>query len=208
VDPLEAADRFGPDPLRLYLIREIIHGQDGDFSWERFETRYNADLANNLGNLVNRITAMASRYCEGALAPPAGPPGPLVSAAKVALATYEHSMERLALQDGAAAAYRLIDTTNEFINQTAPWALAKDPEQTDRLSQVLYEVAEAVRISAILLLPIMPSSCEEILRRLGNTKAGSDIRLVPDASWGNAGELHLRKGPALWPRIGSETVPA
>jgi methionyl-tRNA synthetase len=117
-------------------------------------------------------------------------------------------MERLALQEGAAAAYGLVDATNEFINQTAPWALAKDPEQEDRLNHVLYDVAQAVRIAAILLLPVMPSSCEEIMSRLGINKVGTDIRLDPDATWESAGEIHLRKGPALWPRIGSETMPA
>jgi methionyl-tRNA synthetase len=113
-------------------------------------------------------------------------------------------MEGLALQDGAAAAYRLIDATNEFINENAPWALAKDPAQADRLSAILFDMTEAVRISAILLLPVMPSSCEEILRRVGMSKTGTDVRLDPDATWGSAGELTVQKGSAIWPRIESD----
>jgi methionyl-tRNA synthetase len=201
VDPLDAADRFGPDPLRLYLAREITYGQDGDFSWERFEGRYNSDLANNLGNLVSRTTSMVSKYGQGTAAPSGGNAGRLPAVAEVAVSEYRKAMERLALQDGAAAAYRLIDATNEFINETAPWAMAKDPAQSDRLSQVLFDMTEAVRIAAILLLPVMPASCGEILRRLGMTKSAVATRLDPDAIWGGTGEIQVQKGPALWPRL-------
>jgi methionyl-tRNA synthetase len=201
VDPLDAAERFGPDPLRLYLVREITHGQDGDFSWERFEGRYNADLANNLGNLVSRTTSMVSKYRQGTAATSGGDASRLSAVAEEAVSDYRNAMERLALQEGAAAAYRLIDATNEFINETAPWVLAKDDSQSDRLSQVLFDMTEAVRIAAILLLPVMPSSGEEILRRLGAAKSAADIRLDPDAKWGGAGEIHVQKGPALWPRL-------
>ena len=201
VDPLDAADRFGPDPLRLYLVREITYGQDGDFSWERFEGRYNADLANNLGNLVNRTTSMVKRYRQGTIAPSGAASSRLPALAEEAVALYRQSMEQLALQDAAAAAYRLIDATNEFINENAPWALAKDPAQSDRLSTILFDMTEAVRIAAILLLPVMPSSCEEILTRVGMSTRGDDIRLDTDATWGDAGELTVQLGPAIWPRI-------
>ena len=160
------ADRLGADPLRLYLVKEIAFGGDGDFSWERFDERYNADLANNLGNLVSRVASMAERYRGGRLTP-AGAPGRLAARRGDSVAAYRRAMERFALHDGAAAAYRLIDAANEFIAETEPWALAKDPEQADRLTQVLFDVAEAIRIAAVLLLPIMPSSAAEILRRVG-----------------------------------------
>jgi methionyl-tRNA synthetase len=185
----------------MYLVREITFGQDGDFSWERFEGRYNSDLANNLGNLVNRTTSMVSKYRQGTIAPSGGVSSRLPAIAEEAVSQYRESMERLALQDGAAAAYRLIDTTNEFINENAPWALAKDPTQADRLSAILFDMTEAVRIAAILLLPVMPSSCEEILRRVGMSKTGTDVRLDPDADWGSAGELTVQQGSAIWPRI-------
>ena len=201
VDPLDAADRFGPDPLRLYLVREISYGQDGDFSWERFETRYNADLANNLGNLLSRITAMAQKYREGVLKDSRGPAGRLAEVATQAARDYRKSMEVFALQDGAAAAFRLIDATNEFITETAPWALAKDPSQEDKLSGVLFESAEALRVAALLLYPVMPGSCLEILKRLGATKPARELRLDVDAAWGSAGKLTTQKGDPLWPRL-------
>ncbi|MGH9459898.1 MAG: methionine--tRNA ligase [Vicinamibacteria bacterium] len=204
VDPLDAAERFGPDPLRLYLVREIAYGQDGDFSWERFETRYNADLANNLGNLVSRITTMAHKYREGELVGGAGSPGRLAEIAKEAATDYRKAMQAFALQDAAAASFRLIDATNEFITETAPWTLAKEPAAGDRLTEVLFEAGEALRIAVLLLYPIMPSSCTEILRRIGVTKPASELRLPSDAAWGSAGRLVTRKGEPFWPRLEAE----
>ncbi len=200
VDPLEAASKFGPDPLRLYLVREFAYGQDGDFSWERFEERYNADLANNLGNLVSRIATMADKYCQGRLPQPSAPAGRLAQASEAAVASYQSAMDRFALQDGMAAAYGLIDAANLFITETEPWKLAKDEANAAQVSQILYEVAEALRIAAILLLPAMPSSATEILRRVGSTKSGLGHRL-DDAVWNGAGDRVTIKADAMWPRI-------
>lgn len=200
VDPLDAASKFGPDPLRLFLVREFAYGQDGDFSWDRFEDRYNADLANNLGNLVSRIATMADKYAGGRLAAPAGTPGRLAAAAEAAVTSYRDAMDRFALQSGVDAAFSLVDATNLFITETEPWKLAKDAANTDRVAQILYEVAEALRIAAILLLPVMPCSAGEILRRVGSPKAAGDHRL-DDARWNAAGDRMAVKADALWPRI-------
>ena len=154
VDPLEAADRFGPDPLRLYLAKEIPYGGDGDFTWERFEEKYNADLANNLGNLVNRVASMTERYQQGRITAAGG--GALAGIAAESVSAYRKSMDVHALHEGAAAAFRLISAANNYIAETQPWALAKDPAQADRLNGVLADTAEAVRIAATLLSPIMP----------------------------------------------------
>jgi methionyl-tRNA synthetase len=200
VDPLEAASKFGPDPLRLYLVREFAYGQDGDFSWERFEERYNADLANNLGNLVSRVATMADKY-GGRLAQPAAPAGRLADAAEQAVTTYRRAMDAYALQGGADAAISLVTAANLYITETEPWKLASDPAQAGRVAHVLYEVAEAVRVAAILLLPIMPRSAAEILSRVGAPKPAADHRL-DDAAWHAGGDRQTRKGDSLWPRIG------
>ena len=200
VDPLAAAQRFGPDPLRLYLVKEISFGSDGDFSWERYEDRYNVDLANNLGNLVSRTAAMAEKYRGGRLAPGAGSDGRLPALATEAVEAYRRAMDAFELEAGAAAAFRIVDGANEYIAGTEPWVLARDAAQADRLSQVLFDVAEAVRVAAVLLLPIMPGSAAEILRRVGEQTPRGQVRLE-HAGWRAAGERQILKGDPLWPRI-------
>ena len=200
VDPLDAAKRFGPDPLRLYLTKEVPYGADGDFTWERFEEKYNADLANNLGNLVNRVASMSERYRQGRLPAASGAGGALAAAADAALTSYREAMERLALHDATAAAFRLISATNEFVASQQPWALAKDPTKADHLTGVLSDAAEAVRIAGVLLLPVMPKSAAEILHRMGDHRPVVDIRLE-DARWRTAVDKQILNTGALWPRI-------
>jgi methionyl-tRNA synthetase len=198
VDPMEAAAKFGPDAIRLYLTKEITYGSDGDFTWERFEERYNVDLANNLGNLVSRVVSMADKYRGGRLAP-AGDGGPLATVAGAALQRYRRAMDGLALHEGVAAAYELVDAANGFIADSAPWKLAKDSAAHARLDAVLFEAAEAVRIAAVLLRPVMPSSSDEILRRIVAPATGAAVTL-DHAGWESGGERATQQGPPLWPR--------
>jgi methionyl-tRNA synthetase len=200
LDPLEAADRFGPDPLRLYLMKEIVFGSDGDFTWDRFEEKYNVDLANNLGNLVNRVTAMAERYRGGSLR--AGRTnGRLQGLRADAVRNYVAAMDRLALDIGCREVFRLVDATNEFIASSEPWALAKQGREDD-LDGVLSEAAEAVRTIAVLLSPMMPASSEEILRRIGASVSTVDrLRLSDEDPTRHLGERRVHRGDVLWPRI-------
>jgi methionyl-tRNA synthetase len=207
LDPIDVARKFGPDPLRLYLVKEIPYGQDGDFSWERFEERYNVDLANNLGNLVNRLAAMVDRYRQGHLPAPAGEPGRLAGVAADVVKRYRAAMDGFALHEGAFAAFGLVDAANEYIAETEPWTLAKQG-QHDRLTQVLSDVVEAVRIAAVLLLPVMPRSSAEILRRVGETRSPDTLRLDVDAAWSGPRERVVTKADPLWPRLeGNKEIP-
>jgi methionyl-tRNA synthetase len=141
---------------------------------------------------------MAEKYRGSRLAPAAAP-GRLAGVATQALADYRRGMDAFALEQGAASAFRIIDAANEYIAETEPWKLDKDEASAGRLSQVLFDVAEAVRVAGILLLPIMPASAAEILRRVGETTPAESIRLE-NAAWRNQGERVIHKGNALWPR--------
>jgi len=200
LDPSDVAAKFGPDPLRLYLVKEISYGGDGDFTWERYEERYNVDLANNLGNLVSRVTAMAHQYRQGRLTPTGDTSTRLRDLSNEVADAYRRAMDQLALHEAANVAFRLIDATNLHLAETAPWRLAKDPAQADRLTQVLFDAAEAIRLAGVLLTPIMPASCTEIRRRVGDTTALQDVRLDRDGRWRPDGARELVKAAALWPR--------
>jgi methionyl-tRNA synthetase len=201
LDPLDAASRFGPDPLRLYLVKEIVFGSDGDFTWDRFEEKYNVDLANNLGNLVSRITAMADRYRGGRLVGPGTRPERLVATVTAQVATYRTAMDALALDAGCAAAFRVVDASNEFIAASEPWVLARDEARARELDGVLWSAAEGLRVAATLLAPVMPGSIAKILDRLGLAGSAASLRLPQDAEWQADGERRTRKADSLWPRL-------
>ncbi len=201
LDPLEAADRFGPDPLRLYLMKEIVFGSDGDFTWDRFEEKYNVDLANNLGNLVSRIAAMSDRYRHGHLrgVPVADRLGSVLENRATA---YRAAMDRLALDAGAQAAFDVVDATNEYIAASEPWVLARSEDGQAQLDQVLWSSAEALRSAAVMLWPVMPGSATEILKRLSvDADEAARPSFARDLPWRTSGSRSLRKGDALWPRL-------
>jgi methionyl-tRNA synthetase len=200
LDPLEVAARLGPDPLRLYLAKEIVYGSDGDFTWDRFEEKYNVDLANNLGNLVHRVTAMADRYRRGQLVA-AGGADRLPDAIERSVAAYRAAMDRLALDEACQHAFRLIDATNEHITTSEPWVLAREGREA-ALDGVLWQAAEALRVAAVLLTPVIPASAARILERLGAAPTPSEpLRLDLHGRLASSGRRQLTHGEALWPRL-------
>src|SRR5262249_40068610 len=140
---------------------------------------------NNLGNLVNRITTMAEKYGASRLAPSPLGPGRLAALATDTVSAYRAAVDRFALHEGAAATVRLVDATNEYLAESQPWVLARDPQHMDRLSQVLFDAAEALRIATVLLSPVIPTASAEILRRLGEAEriGASPLLLSRDAVW-------------------------
>jgi methionyl-tRNA synthetase len=199
VDPLDVVKKFGPDPLRLYLTKEIVFGNDGDFSWDRFEEKYNADLANNLGNLVNRVTAMADRYRQGRLrAMPAAPA--LAAAAAEAEERWRTAFESLALEEACATTFQFVDRINEYIASSAPWKLAKEGA-ADALDTVLWNASEALRLAAVLLWPVMPAASDEIRRRVGDEPTGAHPLWAEHGRWRSEGARVVVSGAALWPRL-------
>jgi len=200
VDPLDAVERFGPDPLRLYLTKEIVFGDDGEFTWDRFEEKYNADLANNLGNLVNRVTSMAERYRGSVLRAPAGSDAGVYSEqARAAVDRYAaDGMDQYKLHAAAAEAMAVVDVGNKIIAEGEPWKLAKTGS-TAELDKVLWNASEALRLAAVLLTPFMPASCEEILARLGERPRGPVT--WADTAWRRQGERSVQNKGAMWPRL-------
>jgi len=197
IDPLAAVEKFGPDPLRLYLVKEIVFGNDGDFSWDRFEEKYNADLANNLGNLVSRLTSMVARYREGHLTATVAEPA-LVEAFTMVDTTWRDAHSRLALDEACSAVFRWIDRLNEYIATSAPWHLAKAGDQA-ALDRVLWNATEGLRLAAVMLSPVMPTSSANILTRLG--EAPDTLTWTTAREWRTTGDRQVIVQDALWPRL-------
>lgn len=160
-----AIARHGPEALRYYLLADVPWNGDGDFSWERFDERYTADLANNVGNLVNRALSMIERYRAGVV--PAAGHTTLDSSIATALVRYRAAMDDNLLHHGAAAALELSSAANGFIEERAPWGQAKDPARAQELDDTLGALARGLIAVATLLSPFVPVRTQEIARRFG-----------------------------------------
>jgi methionyl-tRNA synthetase len=203
IHPFELIDQFGVDSYRYYFMREIQFGQDGSFSWESMVERYNADLANGLGNLASRVLAMLDSYFGGEI-PPGDPAhaGRLPALVPDVAERYDRAMEEFALSPALTAVWEIVGDANKYLVEREPWALAKAPDRRDELAAVLYASAEALRALAVLIFPIMPGSAANLWEQLGVNDSLEAQRLPEAARWGLLEPgTKTRRGDALFPRL-------
>jgi methionyl-tRNA synthetase len=195
VDPVAVIDEWGADAFRFYVLRELGVGPDGNWTDAGFKARYSAELANGLGNLVNRSLSMLKRYRNGAVPPVSDELA--AEAAKVGAET-RALLEQNQLQDALLSIWSLVTRANQYVDHTAPFKLAKDPSKARRLDEVLYNLAEVCRILAALLWPFLPGTASRIYAQLG--LPGAPDRFAA-ATWGGLPAGHLIGSPApLFPR--------
>ena len=203
IAPSDLIAEFGADGFRYHFMVDQKFGPDGDFSYEAMVQRYNADLANNFGNLANRVLNMAVNYCGGVV-PERRADGPLVDAAGSAFDGLQQAMGRLDFSAGFGAVWELIRATNAFIEERQPWALQKAGDQ-EAVEAVLGDCLEVLRIVALLASPLIPNASAELWRRLGLDGKPSDQPLQHAAKWGLLPSgSKLEKGEPLFPRREAE----
>ena len=206
IAPQDVIDLLGVEGYRYYFMTDVIHGEDSAISFERMEQVYNADLANSWGNLVSRSLNMSAKYFDGKTPEtPAGwaeRDGVLRGAAE---GIYDRYFERMAAFDYSGAkdvVMGLVHAANHFIEDSAPWAVAKEPARADELAAIIRDLLESIRICAHLLAPFMPETSAEVLRRMSleGEAATDDLRAA--CAWGGlAGGVAVTKGDALFPRL-------
>src|SRR5438093_10329461 len=196
ISPAELVDEYGLDPVRYHLLREVAFGNDGEFSFEGLTARYNADLANNFGNLLSRVATVVDKKCGG-VGPPPQSGSPLATVAAEVYRDAADAWSRFAPHDALDATWRLIRETNAYLETNEPWKAEPGPG----VDAVMGDALEALRIVAVLASPAVPAACREVWRRIGLPGSPADQRVPEAATWGGyPGDLPVEKGPPLSPR--------
>ena len=195
IDPVDIANQYSNDVLRFFLLREIRFGEDGDFSEARLAERYTADLANELGNLVNRVLAMTEKYFDGKV------PETSDSILKTEWVDYHKALEELRFHDAIDIAWGLMRASNQYIEQMKPWALAKEDET--KLKEVMYNLLETLRHIGLMALPFMPDSAEKLFDQLQiPLNKIHETSVETQQAWGGLKPGHtIKKGDPLFPRL-------
>ena len=205
IDPIGLIDEFGADAIRYFLLREINLGQDGNFSRDALIGRINSDLANDLGNLLHRTLSMTLKFQGGVVKAPAGESDvdrSLKEDARETVAFFERNMEDMQLSLTIKKVWAFISRANKYIDETAPWALAKDPAKKQELANVLYNLTEALRVISVLISPFLPTTAVRIWQQLGLTQDFASVRTEDIEQWGGVpAGLHVGTPEQLFPRI-------
>lgn len=205
VDPIGLIEEFGADAIRYFLLREINLGQDGNFSRDALIQRINSDLANDLGNLLHRTLNMVGKFQQGVVLAPEGRSeidASLIEDAMTTVKTFADDMNNMKISHAIKAVWAFISRANKYIDETAPWALAKDESKKQELANTMYNLVEALRVISGLIYPYMPTTAGKLWQQLNLPGTIEELRLADIEKWGGTpANMHIGQAQQLFPRI-------